>query len=158
MQDLIPNALVRWALIVVGGFNALSAIGGGIGLLTPGSMGMPVEIIAGSIFPDFVWPAIILLVVIGGTQTLAVVEELRRARWARFWAAVAGIAMLIWIFVELAIMGGYSVLHGIYFVTGLIQVILVLALLDVAPGVVRRVRDPARTRAEQPGRTRTASS
>lgn len=44
---LIPARLVRGALIGVGGFNALSAIGG-IGLLTPGSMGIPIDVIAGS--------------------------------------------------------------------------------------------------------------
>ncbi len=140
MRALIPNALVRWPLIIVGAFNALSAFGGGIGLLTPGSMGIPLSIIDGSVFPDFTWPAIILIVVIGGTQTLAVVAELRRARLARFCAAFAGLAILIWIFVELAIMGGYSILLGIYFATGLLQLILVLALLDVLPGVVRPAR------------------
>jgi len=142
VRAFIPNALVRWSLIVVGSFNALSALGGGIGLLTPGSMGIPLYIIDGSVFSDFTWPAIILIVVIGGTQALAVVAELRRARSARFWAALAGFALLIWIFVELAIMGGYSILHGIYFVTGLLQLILVFALLDVLPGVVRPARVP----------------
>ncbi len=142
MTAFVPNAAVRWPLIVVGAFNALSALGGGIGLLTPGSMGIPLYIIEGSAFPDFTWPAIILVVVIGGSQGLAVVAETRRARPARFFAAVAGFAMLIWIFVELAIMGGFSILHGIYFVTGILQLILVLALLDVLPGVVR----PARVR------------
>jgi len=136
----VPYGLVRWALIVVGAFNALSAVGGGIGLLTPGSMGIPLSIIDGSVFPDFTWPAIILIVVIGGTQALAVVAELRHARLARFLAAVAGFAMLIWIFVELAIMGGYSILHGIYFATGLIQLVLVLALLGVLPGAVAAPR------------------
>lgn len=135
---MFPVGLVRWALIVVGAFNALSAIGGGIGLLTPGSMGIPLYIIEGSIFPDFTWPAIILIVVIGGTQALATIAELRRARLAAFLAAVAGFAMLIWIFVELAIMGGYSILHGIYFATGLLQLVLVLGLLDVVPGLIRR--------------------
>jgi hypothetical protein len=43
---------------------------------------------------------------------------------------------VIWIFVELAIMQGFSVLHGIYFVTGTLQLVLVLALLDVLPGAV----------------------
>jgi len=133
----VPIGLVRWALVVVGAFNALSAVGGGIGLLTPGSMGIPLSTIEGSVFPDFTWPALILVVVIGGTQAVAVVAELRRRPAARFLAAVAGFAMIIWIFVELAIMGGYSVLHGIYFTTGAIQLALVLALLGVLPGVLR---------------------
>lgn len=134
---LIPSSLVRGLLIGVGVFNALSAVGGGIGLLTPGSMGIPLTLLDGTIFTSYLWPAIILIVVIGGTQTLAVAAELRRTRIALFWAAVAGIAMVIWIFVELAIMAGFSILHGIYFTTGLAQLILVLALLGVLPGAVR---------------------
>lgn len=140
MTPLLPHGLLRWALIVVGAFNALSAIGGGIGLLTPGSMGIPLWIIDGSVFPDFTWPAILLIVVIGGTQALAVIAELRRARLATLWTAFAGFAMVVFIFVELAIMGGFSPLHGIYFVTGLLQLALVLALLDVLPGLVRPPR------------------
>jgi len=140
VTPLLPHGLLRWALIVVGAFNALSAIGGGIGLLTPGSMGIPLWIIDGSVFPDFTWPAILLIVVIGGTQALAVIAELRRARLATLWTAFAGFAMVVFIFVELAIMGGFSPLHGIYFVTGLLQLALVLALLDVLPGLVRPPR------------------
>ncbi|WP_314034828.1 hypothetical protein [Dietzia sp. CH92] len=133
---LVPARLVRGALIGVGGFNALSAIGGGIGLLTPGSMGLPVDVIAGSGFTSYFWPAILLIVVIGGTQLLAVIAEVRRAATALFWAAFAGFAMIIWIFVELAAMGGFSALHGIYFATGTLQLVLVFALLGIAPAVV----------------------
>lgn len=134
----VPRGLVRGALVTVGVFNALSAVGGGIGLLTPGSMGIPLEIIEGSVFTSYLWPAVILIAVVGGTQAFAVAAELRRARTAPFWAAVAGFGMVVFIFVELAIMRGFSVLHGIYFGTGLLQLVLVLALLDVLPGAVRR--------------------
>lgn len=121
-------------------FNVLSAVGGGIGLLTPGSMGLPIEIISGAGFTSYLWPALILILVVGGTQVLAVVTELRRRPSGLFWSAFAGFAMVIFIFVELAIMQGFSALHGIYFVTGLLQLILTLALLDVLPGTVRAAR------------------
>ena len=134
----IPRGLLRGALIAVAVFNALSAIGGGIGLLTPGSMGLPLDIISGAGFTSYLWPAVILVGVIGGTQVLAALAEWRRMPTARFWGAFAGFAMVIFIFVELAIMRGFSILHGIYFATGLLQLVLVLALLDVLPGAVRR--------------------
>lgn len=137
-RGLVPRGLVRGTLVGVGIFNALSAVGGGIGLLTPGSMGIPLETISGAGFTSFVVPALILLVVVGGTQALAAVTELRRMPRARFWGAVAGFAMVVFIFVELAVMRGFSVLHGIYFTTGLLQLALVLALLDVLPGAVQR--------------------
>src|SRR3546814_1627702 len=84
----VPRGLVRGTLIGVGVFNALSAVGGGIGLLTPGSMGIPIDIVSDAGFTSYFWPALILLVVVGGTQALAVVMELRRRPSALFWAAL----------------------------------------------------------------------
>ena len=48
---------------------------------------------------------------------------------------VAGFAMLIWIFTELAIVG-YSWLQSVYFGLGALELILVLALLGIAPAFV----------------------
>lgn len=118
-------------------FTALSAVGGAIALLA-GVIGVPLSVLEGSVFTDFFWPAILLGLVIGGTQVAATVAALRRSpRWL-FWSAVAGFAMVIFIFVELAIMRGFSFLHGLYFGTGLAQLVLVVALLGVLPSVVRR--------------------
>jgi hypothetical protein len=143
-RGILPRSLVRGLLIAVGILNTVSAIAGGIGLLTPGAMGLPLELIEP--FTSYVWPAALLLVVIGGTQGLAVLSELRRWRTAAFWGAFAGLALIIWIFVQLAIMGDYSPLHGIFFVTGVAQLALVIALLDVVPGLVggsrRSIRSP----------------
>lgn len=100
-------------------------------------MGIPLSLIAGSGFTSYFWPGILLIVVIGGTQCAAVISELRSAGTAAFWAALSGFAMIIWIFVEMAVMGGFSVLHGIYFTSGVAQLALVLALLGVLPGLVR---------------------
>lgn len=133
----VPRGLVRGTLIGVEVFNALSAVGGGIGLLTPGSMGIPIDVISGAGFTSYFWPAVILIAVIGGTQALAVGTEFRRRPRALFWAAFAGFAMVIFIFVELAIMQGFAPLHGIYFATGLLQLVLAFAMLDVLPGAVR---------------------
>jgi hypothetical protein len=133
---VIPAAPLRIALIVLALFTALSAVGGAIALLA-GVLGVPLSVLEGSVFTDFFWPAILLGVVIGGTQVVAAVSALRRSPLWLFWSAVAGFAMVVFIFVELAIMRGFSFLHGLYFVTGLAQVILVVALLGVLPSVVR---------------------
>lgn len=134
---MFPRALVRLGLIILSGFTALSAVGGAIALLTPGSAGVPLYVLDGSIFPDFVWPAILLGVVIGGTQLIALVTALRRSTSWLLWSTVAGFGMVVFIFVELAIMRGFSILHGLYFTTGLAQLALVLALLGIVPGLVR---------------------
>ena len=122
---------VRGALVVVSLINALAALGGGVSLLLPGAAGVPLSSIEGAGFSSFLVPALLLLLVIGGTQTLAAVTALRRARHWLFWNAFAGFALVIWVFVELAIMGAYSFLHGVCFGSGLLQLIGVLLRLDV---------------------------
>jgi hypothetical protein len=135
--SMLPSALPRVALIVIGAFTALSALAGAFALLAPGSAGVPLYVLDGSIFSDFFWPALLLGVVIGGTQLLATVTAIRRSSTWLLWSTVAGFAMVIFVFVELAIMRGFSILHGVYFATGLAQLALVLALLGVVPGLVR---------------------
>lgn len=136
-RGIISTAFLRWALVALAVFTALSALGGGIALLIPGALPIPTRVLEGSVFTDFTVPALLLGIVIGGTQVVAAVTELRRSPLALFWSAFAGFAMAIFIFVELAIMRGFSFLHGIYFSTGLAQIALVLAVLGVLPGLVR---------------------
>ncbi len=139
MNAKILSSITTVTLLVVTGFNALSAIAGGVGLLMPGSLGMPLSMIENSPFTSFFWPGIILLLVIGGSQVLAFVTLLRRTPGCLFWTAVAGFAMVIWIVVEVAIMGTFVLLHGIYFGTGIAQLALLIALLGVLPTVVQRL-------------------
>ena len=131
MTPLRLRRLARWTLLIVTAFNALSAVGGGIAVVTTGGMGMPASMLAGGPFTSFALPGLILLVVVGGTQTAALVLLLARRASALFWTAIAGFGMVIWIFVETGIIAGISALQVIYFVTGILQLILVLALLGV---------------------------
>lgn len=125
------RSILFWTLLVTTAFNALSGIGGGIAILATGGMGMPAAMLEGSPFTTFLWPGVILLVVIGGTQSVAAVLLLRRRPSALLWSAVAGLGMMIWIFVETGIIRGLSWLQVLYFTTGAAQVVLVLALLGV---------------------------
>ena len=123
--------MIRGVLIALALFNALAALGGGVSLLLPDHAGVPLSTIERSGLSSFVVPALLLLLVIGGTQWLAAVTALRRTpRW-RFWSAFAGFALVIWVFVELAIMGAYSFLRGVCFGSGVLQLIGVLVLLGV---------------------------
>ncbi|CAM5394200.1 hypothetical protein [Leifsonia shinshuensis] len=116
---------------MVASFNALSAVGGGAAVLLTNGLGMPASMLKGGPFASFLWPGIILLVVVGGTQSLAVGLLLARRPSALAWTAVAGFGMIIWIFVETGIIRGLSWLQALYFTTGVIEVALVLVLLGV---------------------------
>lgn len=128
----VPRAL-RVTLLVVAWFNLVSAFAGMIGLTVGGGMGVPLEWLEGTLFASYFWPGIILGVVVGGMQALAVVAQYRR--YALVWGlqAAAGLVMMIWIFVELAMLLVWSPLHGIYFATGLLQTVLAVLALGVWP-------------------------
>ena len=112
--------------------NLASALLGMAGL-TLGFMPIPTEWIEGSVFTSYVWPGVILGVVVGGSQALALAAQYWRFRLAAGLHAAAGLVMMIWIFVEIAIMLVWSPLHGIYFATGLVQTVLAVLALGAWP-------------------------
>jgi len=131
----IPASLPRILLIVLGAFSALSAVAG-MGLLTiGGGAGLPDSYLGP--FESFVVPGLILGVVVGGTQLWSTVALIRRSSLAPLATAIAGFGMQIWIAIEVAMVHDVIVLHVLYFVTGTLQLILLLVLLGVVPGLVR---------------------
>jgi hypothetical protein len=132
MSVQLLRSAAFWGALVVSAFNTLSAFAGGIGMLVTNGLGMPLEMLDGSPFASFAVPALVLLVVVGGTQAVATWLLIARRESALVWAAVAGFGMLIWIFVETMVIRGGSWLQVLYFSTGAIQIALVLALLGVA--------------------------
>lgn len=133
MQPSSPSRFLRVALAAVAWFNLVSALVGMAGLTLGGGLGIPLEWIEGSVFDSYFWPGVILGVVVGGAQVLALVGQYGRYRLAWGLHAAAGLVMMIWIFVEIAIMLVWSPLHGIYFVTGLLQTVLAVLALGAWP-------------------------
>ncbi|WP_411733792.1 hypothetical protein [Paeniglutamicibacter sp.] len=87
-------------LLIFTGFCVVSAIAGFVYLGPRGAPGWRLDFLEGSPFESYLWPAIILFVVVGGTQLLAFVHLLLRRASAAFWTAVAGFALVIWIIAE----------------------------------------------------------
>lgn len=126
-----------WGAVVLACFNTLSAIGGGVGMLATNGLGMPLSALAGSPFSSFAIPAGVLIVVVGGTQGLAAGLLAARRESGLLWSAVAALGMLIWIFVETVVIRGGSWLQALYFTTGMLQIVVVLALLGVVAWLPR---------------------
>ncbi|MFT4279859.1 hypothetical protein [Microbacterium sp.] len=124
---------LRLGLLIVAWFSLASALVGMIGLTLGGGIGIPTEWLDGSVFDSYVWPGVILGVVVGGAQALALVADHGHFRVALGLHAAAGLVMMIWIFVEIAILLVWSPLHGIYFVAGLVQVVLAVLALGAWP-------------------------
>jgi len=156
VTTLPPPRAPRIALYVLAWFNLASALVGMVGLTLGGGMGIPLEWLAGSAFHSYLWPGIILGVVVGGVQALALVAQYRRYRLAWGLHAAAGLVMMIWIFVEIAIMLVWSPLHGIYFVAGLLQTVVAVLALGAWPRPFLG-RDPRRRFDLQRGRSSIAA-
>lgn len=132
-----PRRLWWLALLIVGWFNLVSALAGGVGLIAANGLGMPMRWLAGTPFDSYVIPGLILLVIIGGTQALAVLGQHGRQPWYSAAAGVAGFGMIIWIYVEVALLPDYSFLHTLYFATGVLQLVFLLLCLGILPASAR---------------------
>jgi hypothetical protein len=91
-------------------------------------------------------PGVILGVVVGGTQLAAAIALLAKRGIALLLSVFAGFGMLIWVFVELAMMQQFSWLQAAYFVLGGLELVLVLALLGIVPALVQPWRESQATR------------
>lgn len=128
-----PSRGLRVALTVIAWFNLVSAVVGMVGLTVGGGFGIPMEWLHRSVFTSYFWPGMILGVVVGGVQALALIAHYGRYRLAWGAHAAAGLVMMVWIFVEIAIMLVWSPLHGIYFTAGLVQTVLAVLALRAWP-------------------------
>jgi hypothetical protein len=132
---MIPSTplqgVARRILIVFLWFGAASAFGGAVLAIVANGAGVPLSLLDGTPFTSFLVPGLILGIVIGGTQALAAVALHRAGRSSAMTASVAGFGMVIWVFVELALISEYFWLQGLYFGVGIAQLGLVLVLLNV---------------------------
>lgn len=137
-----PTAL--WLLLCVLVFQGISATPPGLLLMldpTGGLMKMPLSMLHGSPFHDFLVPGLILCVVLGlGALLVAAglfflpvwswterLNPLKGMHWSWMAAVTFGVALMIWITVQVAMIGGGSWLQLLYFGVGL--AILVLSLV-----------------------------
>jgi hypothetical protein len=146
MSAVQVRIVAYWSLVVVTLLSALSAVGGGVGMLVADGLSMPKSMLADTPFSTYTIPALILLLVVGGSQSLAAVTLLARRRSALLWSSVAGFGMLVWIIVEIGFIHTLMWAQTVYVVSGLLQLVLVIALLGVVSWLPRQdLRSSARS-------------
>ena len=123
-----PAMAIRYSLGALLVFGAVNAFGGGYYGLS-GAKGVPTEWLNGSPFPDYFVPSLILLVVVGGSFIVAAMAVFTGLRIARLAALAAGIVVLGWLAVQLAIIGYVSWMQPTTAIAG----VLVLVLASLLP-------------------------
>lgn len=123
--------MMRRILIALHGFLAITAIGGGLGLLM-GTGAPPLEMLAGSPFTSYVIPGLALLVVVGGLASSAALLLRRRHGAARRVSFLTAGAIVVFEAVEVWTIGSPEgaarTLQLIYVVTGAAIALLTLSL------------------------------
>jgi hypothetical protein len=118
-----PAMALRYSLGALLVFGAVNALGGGYYGLS-GATGVPTEWLNGSPFPDYFVPSLILLVVVGGSFIVAAMPVFTGLRIARLAALAAGIVVLGWLAVQLAIIGYVSWMQPTTAMAGVLVVVL----------------------------------
>lgn len=107
---------MRRLVIALAGFSAVSAMGGATELLVwpTGNRYVPLALLEYTPFATFLFPGLLLGIVVGGTSLSCAILAWRRSRTAVDTTILAGGALSVWIAAEIAMMRGFHALHGIY--------------------------------------------
>jgi hypothetical protein len=128
----MKHKLVRIAIGVPEAFIALSAIGGGIALLlgtyqdsvlreAGGGAQFPLEWLHNTPFSDYTIPALVLVIVVGGSSLIAAVTVFTGREVGVLGSIVAGLIMAGYIVGEVVMLKqGVSWIEGLYFGLGLL--------------------------------------
>jgi len=118
-----------YLVAVLGGFAGLSAVGGGLAILS-GIDKLPMAWLQNTPFNNFTIPAIILMIVGASSLCAALILFLKKELGTRV-SAVAGLLMVFWILAEIALINAPkpSSIEILYLLIGLAQFGLATYLL-----------------------------
>jgi hypothetical protein len=119
---------------ILGGLQAfigLGAVGGGLMLIIDPSgsqLGLPLAMLQGSPFPDYLIPGLFLFTVNGLGSLVGAVLSFTRQRYAGEAGMALGAILMAWITIQVAIIRAVDPLHVLYFALGLLELALGLAV------------------------------
>jgi hypothetical protein len=92
---------------------------------------MPLEMLKNSPFKNFLVPGLILLFVNGVGNTISAILCFRMHKFAGFTGMIFGFGLIIWIFVQVNMIGGGSWLQYLYFGLGILVLIIGIAMREL---------------------------
>ncbi|MBS4061070.1 MAG: hypothetical protein KG029_11785 [Bacteroidetes bacterium] len=122
MEKIIRYTLGSLLMIV-----ALNAFGGGYYGMA-GAKDVPIELLEGSPFKDYFIPGLFLFVFVGGSALISSVAVFKRHPVARRVSFLCGFIILVWIAVQVAIIGYVSWMQPATTIAGIIILFLTYLL------------------------------
>ena len=118
------NMKVYIGLGAIQAFIGLGALGGGFMLVRDPSgsaLELPMSLLEGSPFPDFLIPGMFLLAVNGVGSMIGAGLSFTRRRYAQEIAIVLGAILVAWIVIQVVIISSFHWLHVLYFILGVVE-------------------------------------
>ena len=91
---------------------------------------MPIDMLKNSPFRNFLIPGIILFLVNGVGNIISAIICFKMHRIAGFAGLFFGFGLIIWIFVQVNMIGGGSWLQYLYFVLGILELLLGIVMRE----------------------------
>lgn len=126
MKSKKPKLVI--VLIISVFFQALSGLGGGVFLIadpTGETLNLPLSFLKNSPFSDYLIPGIILFTVLGVYPLIVTAGLWKRKYWGWLGSVLLGVALLIWIIVEIIIIG-YQPNPPLQLIYGILGVLILL--------------------------------
>ena len=120
LHQKLPG-IARLAIVLEISLGLGALFGGGALILGPDGhlLGMPTTLLAGSPFPSYLLPGIVLFTLVGVAPLVAAVITFRRHAIAPLAAIAVGLTLIGWVSVEMVVLAGLgSLAWALYLVLG----------------------------------------
>ena len=86
-------------------------------------LNIPVKILSATPFKNFFIPGLILTLLVGGTNLIAVIGFLQHTKYQLNWSIAGGIVLCGWMLVQLMLLGFTHWLQAVYLAIGILTIL-----------------------------------
>ena len=133
------NKLMVYFLAVIQTFIGITAIAGGLRLVSnpKGLPDVPLEWLLNSPFTNYFFPGLVLMIVIGFGYVVSGTVTFLRKGYSGSMAALLGICLILYMTIEFWFVGLRNFLQPLYFILGVIVLLLGLKIFKSANNLLR---------------------
>lgn len=117
---------MRLILFILTAFIAVTAIFSGLLMINDPEgrlLNIPLKILSATPFKNFFIPGLILTLIVGGTNLVAVIGFLQHTNYQLNWSIAGGIVLCGWILIQLILLGFTHWLQVLYLAVGILTIL-----------------------------------